>query len=42
LLSQLARCHICGRTLRAQGLKSGGYYREMSYERGFDDCASIL
>lgn len=38
LLSQLARCHICGRTLRAQGLKSGGYYREMSYERGFDDC----
>jgi site-specific DNA recombinase len=38
LLSQLARCHICGRSLRAQGLKSGGYYREMSYERGFDDC----
>lgn len=38
LLSQLARCHICGRTLRAQGLKSGGYYREMSYERGYDDC----
>ncbi len=38
LLSQLARCHICGRSLRAQGLRSGGYYREMSYERGFDDC----
>lgn len=38
LLSQLARCHICGRTLRAQGLKSGGYYRELSYERGYDDC----
>ena len=38
LLSQLARCHICGRSLRAQGLKSGGYYREMSYERGYDDC----
>ena len=38
LLSQLARCHVCGRNLRAQGLKSGGYYREMSYERGYDDC----
>ncbi len=38
LLSQLARCHICGRTLRAQGLPGGDYYREMSYERGYDDC----
>jgi len=38
LLSQLARCHICGRKLRAQGAKAGLYYREMSYARGYDDC----
>ncbi len=38
LLSQLARCHLCGRNLRAQASETGGYYRELSYERGFDDC----
>jgi site-specific DNA recombinase len=38
LLSMLAVCDVCGRTLRAQGAKAGSYYREMSYERGFIDC----
>jgi site-specific DNA recombinase len=38
LLSMLAVCDVCGRTLRAQGAKSGSYYREMSYERGYVDC----
>ncbi len=38
LLSQLARCHLCGRNLRAQASDTGGYYREMSYDRGYDDC----
>ncbi len=38
LLSQLARCHLCGRDLRAQASDTGGYYREMSYDRGYDDC----
>ncbi|HHS96678.1 MAG TPA: recombinase family protein [Chloroflexi bacterium] len=38
LLSQLAHCRACGRRLRAQGAKTGSYYREMSYARGFDDC----
>lgn len=35
LLSMLAVCDVCGRTLRAQGAKVGSYYREMSYERGY-------
>jgi site-specific DNA recombinase len=38
LLSNLATCDICGRKLRAQGSKTGKYYREMSYERGYTDC----
>ena len=38
LLSQLAVCDVCGRTLRAQGSENGSYYREMSYERGYVDC----
>ena len=38
LLSQLALCDVCGRTLRAQGATAGSYYREMSYERGYIDC----
>ena len=38
LLSQLAHCHLCGRNLRAQASDAGGYYREMSYDRGYDDC----
>jgi len=38
LLSMLAVCDVCGRTLRAQGAKAGSYYREMSYERGYIDC----
>ena len=38
LLSALAVCDVCGRTLRAQGTSAGSYYREMSYERGYIDC----
>ncbi len=38
LLSQIARCHLCHRTLRAQGAKRYTYYREMSRYRGYDDC----
>lgn len=38
LLSNIATCDVCGRTLRAQGTASGSYYREMSYQRGFADC----
>ena len=39
LLSNLARCDVCGRKLRSQASKSGPqYYREMSYERGYVDC----
>ncbi len=38
LLSTLAVCDVCGRTLRAQGAAAGSYYREMSYERGYIDC----
>ncbi len=38
LLSQIARCHLCHRTLRAQGAKRYAYYREMSRYRGYDDC----
>jgi DNA invertase Pin-like site-specific DNA recombinase len=38
LLSMLAVCDVCGRTLRAQGARAGSYYREMSYERGYVDC----
>jgi site-specific DNA recombinase len=38
LLSNLAVCDACGRTLRGQGSKSGLYYREMSFQRGYADC----
>ena len=38
LVGKLARCHVCGRSLRAQSADSGPYYREMSYSRGHDDC----
>jgi site-specific DNA recombinase len=39
LLSGLARCAHCGRTLRAQGGRGRyAYYREMSVERGYADC----
>jgi site-specific DNA recombinase len=38
LLSTLAVCDVCGRTLRSQGANAGSYYREMSYERGYVDC----
>ncbi|RLC75542.1 MAG: hypothetical protein DRI61_14725, partial [Chloroflexi bacterium] len=38
LLSGIACCAQCGRTLRAQGGKRYSYYREMSRARGFDDC----
>ena len=38
LLSQLARCDVCQRSLRSQGAESGTYYREMSYQRGYLDC----
>ncbi|HEY77163.1 MAG TPA: hypothetical protein G4O00_13485 [Thermoflexia bacterium] len=38
LLSGLARCAHCGRTLRAQGGPRYSYYREMSKIRGFADC----
>lgn len=41
LLSHIARCHFCGRTLRAQTLPTGSYYRETSYERGYDDCPDM-
>jgi site-specific DNA recombinase len=38
LLSRIAHCHICGRKLRAQSGGKSGYYREMSYARGYVDC----
>jgi len=38
LLSQLARCDVCQRSLRSQGAEAGTYYREMSYQRGYLDC----
>lgn len=38
LLSNLARCDLCGRKLRCQYLRTAPYYREVSYERGFTDC----
>ncbi len=38
LLNGLVTCDVCGRKLRAQGAKSGSYYREVSRIRGFDDC----
>ena len=38
LLSQLARCDVCQRSLRSQGADAGTYYREMSYQRGYLDC----
>ncbi len=40
LLNGIATCDACGRKLRAQGAKSGSYYREMSRARGFVDCPS--
>ena len=38
LLNGLVTCDVCGRKLRAQGAKTGNYYREMSRSRGFVDC----
>lgn len=38
LIGKIVRCHICGRILRAQTSGAGPYYRELSYERGYDDC----
>jgi site-specific DNA recombinase len=38
LLSQVVRCHVCGRKLRAQSSRKAAYYREMSYARGYEDC----
>ncbi|HEY77159.1 MAG TPA: recombinase family protein, partial [Thermoflexia bacterium] len=38
LLNGIATCDLCGRKLRAQGAKSGRYYREVSRQRGFTDC----
>jgi site-specific DNA recombinase len=38
LLSRISHCHACGRNLRVQSASGGGYYREMSYARGYDDC----
>jgi site-specific DNA recombinase len=38
LLSQLAICDVCHRSLRCQATKSGNYYREMSSQRGYTDC----
>ena len=38
LLSLLARCDVCHRSLRSQGAEAGNYYRETSYQRGYRDC----
>ena len=38
LLSNMARCDVCQRNLRCQGASGKTYYREMSYERGYQDC----
>ncbi|NUM44631.1 MAG: recombinase family protein [Anaerolineales bacterium] len=39
LLSNLARCDVCKRSLRCQASASGQtYYRETSAERGYHDC----
>ena len=38
LLNGLVTCDVCGRHLRAQGAKTGAYYREVSKIRGFTDC----
>jgi site-specific DNA recombinase len=38
LLNSVVTCDVCGRKLRAQGAKSGDYYREVSGWRGFVDC----
>jgi hypothetical protein len=38
LLNGLVTCDVCKRKLRAQGAKTGNYYREMSRSRGFVDC----
>lgn len=35
-----ASCGLCRRKLRAQGAKTGNYYREVSNVRGFTDCAA--
>ena len=40
LLNSIASCDVCGRKLRAQGAKSGEYYRDVSSQRGFLDCPS--
>jgi hypothetical protein len=38
LLNGIVTCDVCGRKLRAQGAKTGLYYRETSTQRGFLDC----
>lgn len=38
LLSNMAVCDVCGRTLRGQSASSVQYYREMSSQRGYVDC----
>ncbi len=38
MLSGLARCDVCKRSLHCQPSASGKYYREMSYQRGYADC----
>lgn len=39
LLSNIARCDVCDRKLRSQWQHNGvAYYREMSLQRGYDDC----
>jgi site-specific DNA recombinase len=38
LLGGIARCHTCGRRLRAQGAQSGDYYRDTTVLTGYDDC----
>ena len=38
LLNGLVTCDVCGRKLRAQGSRTGNYYREVSNWRGFTDC----
>jgi site-specific DNA recombinase len=38
LLGGIARCHTCGRRLRAQGAQAGDYYRDTTVLTGYDDC----
>jgi site-specific DNA recombinase len=38
LLGQIVHCHVCGRGLRSQHSGNYSYYRDVSAERGYDDC----